>query len=132
MEIDLLTGQFDVVEPDGTIRHTGRYYEGGTFRADFGGGTFQVVDGFGNVHMIGRLDDWAAAVAAAERTPFPPQGPIAVWYSTDGVGWRLQELDARGFPSSVAVGEERIVVAAIQPRRVGRAATPQVWVGATP
>ncbi len=132
MELDLFTGQLDVVEPDGAVRHTGRYYEGGTFRADFGGGTFQVVDGFGNVHMIGRLDDWAAAVAAAERTPFPPQGPIAVWYSTDGVGWRLQELDARGFPSSVAVGEERIVVAAIQPRRVGRAATPQVWVGATP
>ncbi len=129
MELDLLTGRFDVVEPGGAVRHSGRYYEGGTFRVDLAAGTFRVVDGFGDVHLTGRLDDWAAAVAAAERTPYPPEGPIAVWFSADGVGWRLQDVDARGCPSAVAVGADRVVLAAIRPGRQGRPAAPQVWVG---
>lgn len=127
MEADLFTGALEVVEADGTVRHSGRYYQGGTFRADFAAGDFQVVDGFGQVRMTGRVADWAGAVAAAHRTPYPPAGPISLWFSGDGQAWRLQTgLEARGFPSAVAVGDDRVVVAAVRP---GDPAAPQLWVG---
>ncbi len=133
LEVDLFLGTFAIVGPDGAKRHEGRYFDAGNFEVDLASGTFAVIDAAGTSHFTGRIEDWAAAMAAAYRTPYPPDGEIALWFSPDGEAWRFQTpgdgLGARGFPSAVAVGPDRVVVAATRPARQGTTAAPQVWVG---
>ncbi len=136
LHIDLLTGAFEVVGRDGTSRVAGTYRSGGNFRVSASTGEFVVVDESGMFRLRGRLADWDTAIRQAFRTPYPPNGEVALWFSPDGERWRLQQardgFGARGLPVSVAAGTNRVVVAAANPPGPRGPAGAALWVGAPP
>ncbi len=118
---------FQVTLPDGTTRELASHER--AVRVDFEAETFDLVDPEGgDVLFTGSLAEWNDAIEGAYRAPFPPSGPVAMWYSPDGRRWSLQGpdegLEAVGFPASVAVGADEVVLAAISSDGV-----PRLWVG---